>query len=115
MFVDVLLKKRIDREIRLSTGEEGEEKVPTGFHKLTPIYPQSQVRSVREGSLFDNPSPSVFSPVKLKYNLSRCWGTSPAKKSCFLLRRGVKKYFTIRWGGLSPLGTPVQTPPAFYI
>ena len=82
MFVDVLLKKRIDREIRLSTGEEG-EKVPTGSHKVTPIYPQSQVRSVREGSRFDNPSPSVFSPVKLKYNLSRCWGTSPAKNHVF--------------------------------
>ena len=67
MPVDALLKKRRDREIRLSTREEGEEKVPTGSHKLTPIYPQSQVRSVREGSLFDNPSPSVFSPVKLKY------------------------------------------------
>ena len=60
--MDALLKKRIDREIRLSTREEGEEKVPTGSHKLTPIYPQSQVRSVREGSLFDNSSPDKECP-----------------------------------------------------
>ena len=107
MFVDVLLKKRIDREIRLSTGEEGEEKVPTGFHKLKPIYPQSQVRSVREGSLFDNPSPSVFSPVKLKYNLSRCWGTSPATKIMLSTKARRKRIFYNQVGG----GVGVAQPP----
>ena len=88
--MDALLKKRIDREIRLSTREEGEEKVPTGSHKLTPIYPQSQVRSVREGSLFDNSSPSVFSPVKLKHKMSR-WEHLLQKKIIFSTEARRKK------------------------